>query len=276
MLEELPPELMLNITSFITCRDLSSLRLVSKLMRTFCDHPMNWKSIRLDTEFKNPVSLWQLADLKSIISPHVSHIQSIYIWGVRDSIIYYILSQCKNLQHLTICGWTTLSDHCLRLQPAQSLKIKTLELIGSPQQTNYISVDAYTLGNLMIQSPNMTNLVFGCEIHIHAETFIAELEKAANTNPSEAHLQSFQLATRRTWLKDHVIRLINLYPTIQKIYLLPAAAIGFDLKEGYDIFDSLISQKLQTEVIPVTYCQRPLVSTEDMILYNSNILTYII
>lgn len=272
MLEELPPELMLNITSSVSCRDMSSLRLVSKTMRTFCDHPMNWKSIHLDPKFENPNSLWQLADLKSIISPHVSHVQSIHIRGVRDNIIYYILSQCYNLQHLTIYGWTTLSDHCLRLRPAQSLKIKTLELIGSPQQTNYISVDAYTLGNLMIQSPNMTNLVFGCEIHIHAETFIAELEKAANSNTSEAHLQSFQLATRRTWLNEHVIRLINLYPTIQKIYLLPAAAIGFDLKNGHDIFNSLLCQTLK-EVIPVTYFQRPLISTEDMILYNSNVLT---
>lgn len=272
MLEELPPELMLNITSSVSCRDMSSLRLVSKTMRTFCDHPMNWKSIYLDPKFENPNSLWQLADLKSIISPHVSHVQSIHIRGVRDNIIYYILSQCCNLQHLTIYGWTTLSDHCLRLRPAQSLKIKTLELIGSPQQTNYISVDAYTLGNLMIQSPDMTNLVFGCEIHIHAETFIAELEKAANSNTSEAHLQSFQLATRRTWLNEHVIRLINLYPTIQKIYLLPAAAIGFDLKNGHDIFNSLLCQTLK-EVIPVTYFQRPLISTEDMILYNSNVLT---
>lgn len=271
MFGELPPELMLNITSFISCRDLSSLRLVSKIFRTFCDHPRNWKSIHLKPD---SIPLWQLADLKSIISPHLLHIQSIYIWGVRDNIIYYLLSQCKNLQHLTICGWTTLSDHCLRIRPAQSLKIKTLELIGSPQQTNFISVDAYTLGNLMIQSPEMTNLILGCEIHIHAETFLSELEKANNL---DAHLQSFQVATRRTWLKEHVIRLINLYPSIQKVYLLPAAGMGSALKEGIDIFDSIISQTFkETEAIPITYYHYPLVLTEDTILYNRSMFAYIV
>ncbi|KAI9356654.1 hypothetical protein BD770DRAFT_306974, partial [Pilaira anomala] len=221
MLMELPSEILLNIVSFVSCRDLAVLRLVSKNLRTCCDLPRNWTTLHLEP---GSIPLWQLADLKSIISPHLPHIQSIYIWGVRDNIIYYLLSRCKNLQHLTICGWTTLSDHCLRLKPAQSLKIKTLELIGSPQQTNFISVDAYTLGNLMIQSPEMTNLVLGCEAHIHAETLVAELEKAYSIHASEGQLQSFQLASRRTWLKEHILRLIRIYPDIQKIYLLPAAA----------------------------------------------------
>lgn len=274
-LQELPLEVLLQVTSFISCRDMSSLRLVSKIMRTFCDHPINWRTIYLEPEACEPISLWQLGDLKSIISPHVSHIQSIYISGVRDNIIYYLLSHCNNLQHLTICGWTTLSDHCLRLQPAQSLKIKTLELIGSPQQTNYISVDAYTLGKLMTQSPEMTNLVLSCEVHIHAETFISELEKAAIANPVDAHLQSFTLATRRTWLNEHVIRLIDVYPRIKSILLSPSATMEFDIVKGLDnFFEAWFNQKLnEVKLIPVTPCRYPLISTENMILYSKEILT---
>jgi hypothetical protein len=208
-------------------------------MHTFCDQPINWKSI--DLKPSEEQELWKLTKLKNIIDPHLSHIQSIRIWGVRDNIVQYLLNQCQNLQHLTICGWTTLSDHCLRLLPSQSLKIKTLELIGSSQQTNFVSVDAYTLGNLLLQSPELTNLALGCEIHIHAETFITELEKKKTIG---SDLQSFMLASRKTWLNEHVLRLINLYPEIQKIYLLPKTSIHFDSIEENDI-DNLMYKRLK-------------------------------
>lgn len=275
ILLKLPLEILLRIASFISCRDMSSLRLVSKAMRTFCDHPSNWRTIYLEPEVKSPVSLWQLGDLKSIISPHVSHIQSIHIWGVRDNIIYYILSHCKNLQHLTICGWTTLSDHSLRLQPAQSLKIKTLELIGSPQQANYISVDAYTLGKLMTQSPYMINLALGCEVHMHAETFVSELEKASHNNHTEALLQSLTLATRRTWMTEHVVRLINTYPNIRDIVLSPTAAINFENVKNMDaMIETWLDQQLkEATYVNVTYHHHPIISTDNMIFYSSRILT---
>ncbi|CEP09347.1 hypothetical protein [Parasitella parasitica] len=263
MLDTLPTELLFNIASHLSCQDLSSLRLTCKFMRTFCDQPMNWKSIDLQPSALQ--ELWKLTELKDAIDPHLLHIHSIRIWGVRDNIVQYLLSQCPNLQHLTICGWTTLSDHCLRLFPSQSLKIKTLELIGSSQQTNFVSVDAYTLGNLLIQSPEMTNLVLGCEIHIHAETLITELEKK---RPTSNDLQLLMLASRKTWLNEHVLRLINIYPKIKKIYLLPKTSIHFDSIQNNDI-EALLQEKLKQimNIMPLPL-EIPLLSNQKFIIYD--------
>ena len=268
MLDTLPSELLLNVMSLISCQDLSSVRLTCKSMRTFCDQPVNWKSIYLKPSTEQ--ELWKLTKLKDIIDPHVSHIQSIRIWGVRDNIVQYLLNQCRNLKHLTICGWTTLSDHCLTLLPSQSLKIKTLKLIGSSQQTNFVSVDAYTLGNLLLQSPEMTNLVLSCEIHIHAETFVAELEKKKTTS---SDLQSFMLASRKTWLNEHVLRLINIYPDIQKIYLLPKISISFDSIEENHI-DDIMYEKLKQimNIVPLPL-EFPLLTNEEFIIYDKRSTT---
>ncbi|KAK4517376.1 uncharacterized protein ATC70_000711 [Mucor velutinosus] len=262
MLDTLPPELLYKVISLVPCRDLASLRLTCKYMRTFCDQPIVWKSI--DLKPWREQELWKLTELKNTIDLHLSHILSIRIWGVRDSIVQYLLNQCQNLQHLTICGWTTLSDHCLRLLPSQSLKIKSLELIGSSQQTNFVSVDAYTLGNLLLHSPEMTNLVLGCEIHIHAETFITELEKTSVSSD----LQSFLLASRKTWLNEHVLRLINIYPEIQKIYLLPKASIELGPMQGNNV-DALLHEKLKQimNIVPLPL-EVPLLSNEEFIIYD--------
>ncbi|CAO0789715.1 unnamed protein product [Mucor circinelloides] len=268
MLDTLPSELLLTVISLVPCQDLASLRLTCKYMRTFCDQPIIWKSI--DLKPSGEQELWKLTELKNTIDPHVFHIKSICIWGVRDNIVQYLLNQCRNLQHLTICGWMTLSDHCLRLLPSQSLKIKTLELISSSQQTNFVSVDAYTLGNLLLQSPEMTNLVLGCEIHIHAETFITELEKKT---PISSDLQSFMLASRKTWLNDHVLRLINIYPEIRKIYLLPKASIDFDPVHKNNV-DALLHQKLKQimNIVPLPL-EIPLLANQEFIIYDKRSTT---
>jgi hypothetical protein len=229
---------------------------------------MFWRSITLkplyddDNDDAKDV-LWKLAELKEIIEPHVSIIKSVRIWGVRDNIVKYLLSSCLNLQHLTICGWTTLSDHCLRLLPSQLLKIKTLELIGSSKDTNFVSVDAYTLSNLLVQSPHMTNLVFGCDSQVHAETFVTELEQ--NTSLG-VDLQLFTLASRKTWLNSHILRLTYLFPDIQKIYLMP------DLLEGLNIdqenLDLWIANRINKKIAIEENKHLPLIFTDDMIIYH--------
>jgi hypothetical protein len=225
MLTLLPPEIIFKIISFTSYKDISSLRQVSKILRTFCDHPTNWRTVRLHVTGH----LWKLTELRSILDPHLSLIRSIYIWDVRDSIVQYLLSSCRNLEHLTVCGWNTLSDHSLRLPSTQPLKIKTLKLIGSSIQSNYVSIDAYALSNLLAQSPHMTSIVLGCDIHIHAETLVTELEQKIQSRPS---LKSLILASRRTWLNEHVLRLVKVYPCLQSIYLLSNGIINADTNDS--------------------------------------------
>ncbi|KAG0735415.1 hypothetical protein G6F57_013437 [Rhizopus arrhizus] len=216
MLLDLPPEILVNITSLLSSKDLSSLRLVSSTLRFYCDNPSNWRSIYLEPPSNQ---IWKLIDLKLILHPHLSHIQSIHIWGVRD-----------------ICGWTTLSDHSLYLEPTQLLDIRSIKFIGLPKQTNYVSIDAQTLGKFIIQSPQLNDLVLGCQLHVHADTLISELEKSIAT----PHLKSFTLASRQTWKNEHIVRFIRIYPSIEKIQLLPDASHGFNNIESFNFW---ITQK---------------------------------
>ncbi|KAG0823948.1 hypothetical protein G6F62_006536 [Rhizopus arrhizus] len=214
-------------------------------------------------EVKNNTStkLWQLNELKSIIDPHKDHIYSIHIWGVRDSIVQYILSHCSKLKHLTICGWTTLSDHSLHLVPNQLLELKSIKLIGSANKTNHVSIDAYTLAKFILQSPQLNHLVFGCQTHVHADTFLSELEKQTSRSH---HLKSFTLATKKTWNKDHLVRFVDIYPTIERIQLVPSAAKGFN--DAYS-FDCWIAQ----QVNQIMTDQPFLVSNENLIIYNNTV-----
>jgi hypothetical protein len=238
MLLDLPPEILVNITSLLSSKDLSSLRLVSSTLRFYCDNPSNWRSIYLEPPSNQ---IWKLIDLKLILHPHLSHIQSIHIWGVRDSIVRYILSFCVNLKHLTVCGWTTLSDHSLHLEPTQLLDIRSIKFIGLPKQTNYVSIDAQTLGKFIIQSPQLNDLVLGCQLHVHADTLISELEKSIAT----PHLKSFTLASRQTWKNEHIVRFIRIYPSIEKIQLLPDASHGFNNIESFNFW---ITQKVRNKL----------------------------
>ncbi|KAI8977410.1 hypothetical protein BDF20DRAFT_792940, partial [Mycotypha africana] len=185
----IPSEIVFRIILYLSCNDISNLRLTSGRMRFHCDQPYLWRSIYLrpsspPLKEKNYTEghatvLWKLTDLKKIIDVHLEHIKSIQIWGVRDNIVHYLLSSCPNLHHLTICGWATLSDHCLKVLPSQTpLKLRTLKLIGTSEQMNFVSVDASALGKLLVQTPDMTDLVFGCKMHIHADILLNELEQS--------------------------------------------------------------------------------------------------
>ncbi|KAI7853770.1 hypothetical protein BDC45DRAFT_510063 [Circinella umbellata] len=265
-LHNLPSEILWNIISFFSLEQLSNARLVSKKLRHFCDHPSHWKHLRLvppqqqyqqqdnHTNNKSSIVLWQLNDLERILKPHLNIIQSIQIWGVRDNIVRYLLQHCPHLNDLTLCGWTTLSNHAFRIPSSSStpkkLALRRLELIGTDQQPNYAAIDARTLGDLLTQCPNLSELMLGCQVHIHAKTLIKELKKrmphdqnqpnnsndndANNLSSSPIQLRSLKLATRRTWSQRHVAELFDLCPQLERVCLFLAAAKGLDLKKEKD------------------------------------------
>jgi hypothetical protein len=111
------------------------------------------------------------------------------------------------------------------------------------------------LGKLLVQSPNLIDLSILSQVHIHAETFVSELEKY----PGSLSLQTLTLATRKTWLDEHIYRLINKCPEIKSIRLIPDAAIGFDVKT-----DNWFLQRING----ITH-QNSLVSTNEFIVYNA-------
>ncbi|KAG1048199.1 hypothetical protein G6F43_009392 [Rhizopus delemar] len=165
------------------------------------------------------------------------------------------------LKHLTICGWTTLSDHSLHLAPNQLLELKSIKLIGSANRTNHVSIDAYTLAKFILQSPQLNHLVFGCQTHVHADTFLSELEK----QPSRSHhLKSFTLATKKTWNKDHLVRFVDIYPMIERIQLVPSAAKGFNDTYSFDCWIAQQVNQIMTD-------QPFLVSNENLIIYNNTV-----
>ncbi|KAL0076566.1 hypothetical protein F4703DRAFT_1779508 [Phycomyces blakesleeanus] len=226
-LQNLPSELLFNCLSWLPLRDLATTRTVSITLQHFCDDPFFWRHLWLEPPEKpsKSIALWQLSDLKALIEPHLEHIQSIRIRGVRDNIVRYILNNCPNLEELTICGWTTLSDHAFKFtQPLSSLR--RLELVGAANQTNFTSLDATTLGRLLTRCPGLTELLLGCQVHIHAPTFITLL-KSTSCLP----LRFLTLATRRTWSSQHLADLMILCPRLECVSLLSAAAAGFNIKE---------------------------------------------
>ena len=270
-LHNLPSEILWNIISFFSLEQLSNARLVSKKLRHFCDHPSHWKHLRLvppqqqyqqqdnHTNNKSSIVLWQLNDLERILKPHLNIIQSIQIWGVRDNIVRYLLQHCPHLNNLTLCGWTTLSNHAFKITSSSSstpkkLALRRLELIGTDQQTNYAAIDARSLGDLLIQCPDLSDLMLGCQVHIHARTLLRELKKrkqhhqktSNNNNDDESclsstslssspiQLRSLTLATRRTWSQRHVAELLDLCPQLERVCLFLAAAKGLDLKKEKD------------------------------------------
>ncbi|KAI9244504.1 hypothetical protein BY458DRAFT_529618 [Sporodiniella umbellata] len=250
MILDLPPEVLLRITFFLTCRELSCLRYVCRQLQIYCDAPSNWKCVDL-----RPLKrLWQLNELRELIGPHRRDIRTIRIEGVRDNVVQYILNHCLGLKHLVVYGRLTLSDHSLRLSPNQSLGLRSIQFIGTANST--LLVDASTLARFIKQAPELDSLVFGCQAHVHADTFIAELEKIKK---SRSPLRSVTLATKQTWNKGHIARFVDLYPTLEHVQLTPEAAKGF---EDLDSFRRWFKQRNPQKT------DRSLVSSQDLIMYN--------
>ncbi|CDH55142.1 hypothetical protein RO3G_11212 [Lichtheimia corymbifera JMRC:FSU:9682] len=255
---DLPPEILWHIISSFDHNDLSIVRLSCKKLRHFCDHPSHWRTLSLKpsptTNSKggeNSMDLWQLHELERLIGPHVAHIQTIQIWGVRDHVVRYLLTHCTQLLDLTVCGWTTLSNHAFN--PKKTMRLRRLELIGAVQQPNYAAL--------------------GCQIHIHARTLLKELKKAPTSSspPPAQKLTSLTLATRRTWSQRHVAELMERCPALVRVYLLPAAAKGFDLKKDHQEQWSM-TDKRQVSVEPSSDSEddHDADLTMDMVVLRSN------
>ncbi|ORZ08942.1 hypothetical protein BCR42DRAFT_424319 [Absidia repens] len=206
-LSNLPSETLWQILSYLNVHDLSCMRLSSKKMALFADHPSHWRHLDLapltrpcteNSDQKgipiSPLQLWNLKDLQRLIGPHRRMIKSIRIWGVRDNIVRYILSHCVNLTDLTLNGWSTLSEHAFKhIHP--HLKLHRLMLVGAQTQPNYTSMDATTLAHLLMQCP-LKELSLGCQVHIHAQTLLMELNKRQHKPlPSSA---SAEIATEKS------------------------------------------------------------------------------
>ncbi|KAI8885530.1 hypothetical protein K501DRAFT_270632 [Backusella circina FSU 941] len=253
MLDKLPNEILHSIVSNVSYQEMNELRQTSRLLRKFCDCSIYWKNLELVLKENK---FWKLSFLNSILSPHIGDVKSIEIRGVHDSVIRYLLLKCINLQYLTIHGWNTLSDHSLRLYSQQNTSLVKFSLFGTPNKSNYISVNADTLGKLMIQSPNITHILILCQIHIHAESLISLLEGANKL----LALESFTIASSRTWHKEHIIRLNYICPNIQRVCLLPGAANAGISSESH--FERWLHEQTETLSSDIS-----LVTEDDCIIF---------
>ncbi|KAI8333564.1 hypothetical protein BC941DRAFT_357733 [Chlamydoabsidia padenii] len=241
-LSSLPTEILRQVLTHLTIHDLSCIRLASKKLALLADHPSLWRHVQLLPVGWSTIHLWQLDDLRRILTPHLQLIQSIQIWGVRDNIVRYILAHCVNLTDLTLCGWVTLSNHAFKGATVNK-RLRRLVLVGAPNQPNYTALDATTLASLLFQHP-LQELSLGCQVHIHADTFLTELDRRTRQSSSKSNyptvpfnrarcsLQQLTLATRRTWSIEHVKALFDTCPCLRLVGLCPTAANGFDLTQG--------------------------------------------
>ncbi|KAI7865495.1 hypothetical protein BDF14DRAFT_1824217 [Spinellus fusiger] len=230
MLLSLPSEILWCIYSLVGIQELSALRLVSRQLRTYADHPSHWRNLHLlsSSHSSTGIALWNLADLKNLIGPHVDHIQSVKIWGVRDNVVRYLITQCPHLQTLTLCGWTTLSDYAFKFPIDRSLELHRLELVGAVHQPNYTALSASTLSRILAHCPDLSELLLGCQVHIHAQTLIDELTKSVSSQAPPS-LRSLTLGTHKTWSALHITQLFDLCSSLEHVGLLPAVATGCDV-----------------------------------------------
>ncbi|KAL0092377.1 hypothetical protein J3Q64DRAFT_1718752 [Phycomyces blakesleeanus] len=283
VLLSLPSEVLWQIVSFLDITDLSVLRFVSTKLRTYADHPSHWKDLQLRPPPSSTagISLWNLNDLKDLIGPHASHTRSIKIWGVRDTVVRFLITRCTHLQELTICGWATLSDHAFRFPATNSTGgtsgtsgtsgghlagLRRLEFVGATQQSNYTALGANTLGRILTNCPDLSELLLGCQVHIHAQTLIEELKKSSRPPLS---LRSLTLATHRTWSAPHITHLFDLCPSLEQIGLLPAAASGCDVGKDSSSVQRWLADthSLKLEHSPESPIALDLPLDQDMVIY---------
>lgn len=256
----LPSEIIWNVITLLDPNELSNTRLVCKRLRTYCDHPSNWKDISLNPQSPiksqtNPdvLTLWNLFQLKEIIQPHLSLIKTIQIWGVRDNIIRYLILHCLELENLTISGWSTLSDHALRVpfQPDQSLCLRRLRLVGQ-QKSNFTSLDATAFGKLIAKCPYLEELsVVSCQIHIQADSFLKSFDFTQQLSEGDlSSLKSLTVATKRTWSSEHVTKLFQMCSSLRYLALVP------DSKNILEPVDRTTSQPMT--LVPIMESDRPL------------------
>lgn len=124
----------------------------------------------------------------------------------------------------------------------------------------------------MRQCPDLQSLALGCQIHIHARTLLKELKKASTSSstPPAQKLTSLTLATRRTWSQRHVAELMERCPALERVYLLPAAAKGFDLKKDHQEQWSMTDKRQVAVDHPSSDSEDDADLTMDMVVLRSN------
>ncbi|KAI9358769.1 hypothetical protein BD770DRAFT_68447 [Pilaira anomala] len=228
----LSSEIIWRVIQLLEPIDLSSTRQVSKRLRTYCDHPQNWKSISLiapptssssssnTMKDEKRINLWNLTQLRHIIQPHLQFIQTICIWGVRDSIIRYLCQHCHHLQTLTIFGWSTLSNHAFSVQPSNHslLLLRSIRLVGRQRDRrskNFISFDstATFFEDLIRKWPQLEEIsMINCQVQIQIDPLL-KLFGYVYVYQSDSHfLNSFMVvASKRACSSEHIKNIFRLY-----------------------------------------------------------------
>ncbi|KAI9261171.1 hypothetical protein BY458DRAFT_491595 [Sporodiniella umbellata] len=208
--------------SFLSPLDISRLRNISAKAKLICDMPYFWRNIVLKIEGTDQMVLWNLHELKQILDPHLSYIETVCIRGVRDSIMQYIMFECPELKELVVCGWLSLSEHSFYIPPERKspFTIKKLKLLGdSRQQSTFISLDSLTLGQWIGYCPYLEELSINCKAHFYAEDLVSSIRRV-----SPIALRSIAIATKTTWCSQHVTRLFQYCAQLQFLGLIPDSA----------------------------------------------------
>lgn len=228
----LPNEILFNIIDLLSPLDLSQTRNVCQKLGDMCSQPCYWRHIVLEAKPTNrtdQLQLWTLKELKEILDPHKHFIETIHIRGVRDNIMQYIFLECTQLRELTVCGWLTLSEHAFKMPKNRTSSLRRLCLIGDTnQQTNFLSLDSVTLGQLIAQS-ELQELSVACQAHFQAEGLIQSLEAVTTCS-----LQSLIISTKKTWCSQHITQLFEHCPKLKFLGLVPDGAhLGYDKNQEF-------------------------------------------
>ncbi|KAI9280379.1 hypothetical protein BY458DRAFT_500511 [Sporodiniella umbellata] len=239
-LSELPNEVLFKVIGLLSPLDLSQTRNVCKKLEIMCHNPLLWRSIVLEKDSQQAMSLWNLRELKEILDPHQDWIETIQIQGVRDNVMQYILSQCSALRELTVCGWLTLSEHAF--VPPSSPQLSRLSLIGDNRlQTNFLSLDSVSLGQWVTHAPKLRELSVACQAHFQAEGLLDQLK---NTSCS---LQSLIISTKRTWCSEHITQLFEYCPQLTFLGLVPDGAhLGYDKNRAFKFSSETLLKAIAT------------------------------
>ena len=218
--ERLPFELLWHVFSFASPKERCVARQVSRQLRALCSHPVFWQAIDLTHK-----SLWQLNELQHILTPHLEHIQSIFIQGVRDDSIRYLLNNCPNLEELSVRRWRTLSDHALKCKEHKKLRIFALHGDDTP----YTAIDTNSLSRLVLRLPNLQNLSLIAHAHIHIPTLLKTIQKdppqqlQSITLPIYHHDQQYDGMAVSS---DYAEQLLETCPLLEQVFFVPNVGGG--------------------------------------------------
>ncbi|KAI9497324.1 hypothetical protein BDB00DRAFT_805999 [Zychaea mexicana] len=222
LLERLPSEILWHIFSFASPRERCAARTVSRQLYRICSHPKFWQSVAL-----THASLWQLDELRHILTPHLQHIRSLSVQGVRDETLRFLLNHCPNLQELSVHRWRTLSDHALQLDK-EHLGLRSFALHGD--NTPYTAIDANSLAQLLLRLPNLQILAMVAHAHVHIPTLLKAIQKKpplalrAITLPVYHHEQQYDGVAISSQYGE---QLLETCPRLEQVFFVPNMGVYY-------------------------------------------------